>query len=64
MEHPHGEDGIRGRRNVNHDPTSLLRTRDLLQGAAWVINLAVAEWLLRRRPARRRLALSTAGALS
>ena len=37
---------------------------DLAKGAAWVINLAVAEWLLRRRPARRRLALSTAGALS
>jgi uncharacterized membrane protein len=25
----------------------------LLMGAAWVINLAVAEWALRRRPARR-----------
>ena len=37
---------------------------DLAKGAAWVINLAIAEWLLRRRPARRRLTLSTAGALS
>ena len=40
---------------------------DLAKGAAWMINLAVAEWVL-RRPARRRLALSTgpqqAGALS
>lgn len=35
---------------------------DLAKGAAWVINLAVAEWVL-RRPPRRRLALSTAGAL-
>ena len=32
---------------------------DLAKGAGWVINLAVAEWAL-RRPARRRLALSTA----
>jgi uncharacterized membrane protein len=40
---------------------------DLAKGAGWAINLAVAEWVL-RRPARRRLALSTdprqAGALS
>ena len=40
---------------------------DLAKGAGWVINLAVAEWAL-RRPARRRLAVSTgpqhAGALS
>jgi len=40
---------------------------DLAKGAGWVINLAVAEWAL-RRPARRRLALSSrpqqAGALS
>ena len=40
---------------------------DLAKGAAWVINLAVAEWAI-RRPARRRLALSTrreqAGALT
>jgi predicted membrane protein DUF2306 len=27
-------------------------TRALLMGAGWVINLAVAEWYLRRRPAR------------
>ena len=27
--------------------------RALLMGAAWVINLAVAEWIIRRRPARR-----------
>jgi hypothetical protein len=33
---------------------------DLAKGAAWVINLAVAEWAL-RRPAQRRLALSSAG---
>lgn len=26
----------------------------LLMGSAWVLNLAVAEWLIRRRPARRR----------
>ena len=30
---------------------------DLAKGAAWVINLAVAEWAI-RRPARRRRALS------
>ena len=40
---------------------------DLAKGAGWVINLAVAEWAL-RRPARRRVGLSTgpqqAGALS
>jgi uncharacterized membrane protein len=40
---------------------------DLAKGAGWVINLAVAEWIL-RRPARRRVALSPgprhAGALS
>jgi hypothetical protein len=28
-------------------------SRALLMGAAWVINLAVAEWIIRRRPARR-----------
>ena len=27
-------------------------SRALLMGAAWVINLAVAEWAIRRRPAR------------
>ena len=46
--------------------TGVLAT-DLAKGAGWVINLAVAEWAL-RRPARRRLGLSTgpqqAGALS
>ena len=26
-------------------------SRALLMGAAWVINLAVAEWILRKRPA-------------
>jgi hypothetical protein len=26
-------------------------SRALLHGAAWVINLAVAEWAIRRRPA-------------
>jgi uncharacterized membrane protein len=40
---------------------------DLAKGAGWMINLAVAEWVL-RRPARRRLAPATgprqAGALS
>jgi uncharacterized membrane protein len=40
---------------------------DLAKGAGWAINLAVAEWAV-RRPARRRVALSTgprhAGALS
>jgi hypothetical protein len=28
-------------------------SRALLMGAAWVINLAVAEWVIRRRPAQR-----------
>jgi hypothetical protein len=28
-------------------------SRALLMGAAWVINLAVAEWIIRKRPARR-----------
>jgi uncharacterized membrane protein len=40
---------------------------DLAKGAGWAINLAVAEWVI-RRPARRRLALAgapqQAGALS
>jgi len=27
-------------------------SRALLMGAGWVINLAVAEWIIRRRPAR------------
>jgi hypothetical protein len=38
---------------------------DLAKGAGWAINLAVAEWAL-RRPARRRLAFGPrqAGALS
>jgi uncharacterized membrane protein YozB (DUF420 family) len=31
-------------------PTEL--THDLLMGAGWVINLGVAEWVIRRRPAR------------
>jgi uncharacterized membrane protein len=31
--------------------------RALLMGAAWLINLAVAEWLIRRRPRRRRVAV-------
>jgi hypothetical protein len=26
-------------------------SRALLMGAAWVINLAVAEWIIRKRPA-------------
>jgi uncharacterized membrane protein len=30
-------------------------SRALLMGAAWVINLAVAEWIIRRRPAPRSL---------
>ena len=28
-------------------------TRDILMSAAWVINLVVAEWIIRRRPAAR-----------
>ena len=32
--------------------------RALLLGAGWVINLAVVEWLLRRRPARRQSTVS------
>ena len=33
-------------------PPSVL-SRTVLMGAAWVINLAVAEWIIRRRPAPR-----------
>ena len=33
-------------------------TRALLMGAAWVINLAVAEWAIRKRPARAVLSAS------
>jgi hypothetical protein len=33
------------------DPPTQL-SRALLMGSAWVINLAVAEWIIRRRPAR------------
>jgi uncharacterized membrane protein len=33
------------------DPPTQL-SRALLMGAAWVINLAVAEWIIRRRPVR------------
>jgi hypothetical protein len=36
---------------VSGKPNEL--SRALLMGAAWVINLAVAEWAIRRRPARR-----------
>jgi hypothetical protein len=31
----------------------------LLMGAAWVINLAIAEWTLRRRPSSRARSVST-----
>ena len=31
------------------DETDVL-SRALLMGAGWVINLAVAEWIIRRRP--------------
>jgi uncharacterized membrane protein len=31
-------------------------TKALLMGAAWVINLAIAEWIIRRRPIRRAVA--------
>jgi hypothetical protein len=36
-------------------------SRALLMGAGWVINLAVAEWAIRKRPARpaRKLAAAT-----
>jgi hypothetical protein len=34
--------------------------RALLMGAGWVINLAVAEWIIRRRPARPARAASAA----
>jgi uncharacterized membrane protein len=43
-----------------------VRTGDLAKGAGWIINLAVAEWLI-RRPARHRPATASvrqAGALS
>ncbi len=33
--------------------------RDLLMGAAWVINLALAEWLIRRRPTHARSAVKS-----
>jgi hypothetical protein len=33
------------------DPPTQL-SRALLMGAAWAINLAIAEWIIRRRPAR------------
>jgi hypothetical protein len=36
--------------------------RALLLGAGWVINRAVVEWLLRRRPTRRRAAVSAGAA--
>jgi uncharacterized membrane protein YozB (DUF420 family) len=32
--------------------TGVVRT-DLMMGAAWIINLAVAEWIIRRPSARR-----------
>jgi uncharacterized membrane protein len=39
-------------------------SRALLMGVAWVINLAVAEWVIRRRPARRvRMASAAASPL-
>jgi uncharacterized membrane protein len=34
-------------------------TRALLMGAGWVINLAVAEWVIRKRPFRRPRSIST-----
>ena len=33
-------------------------SRALLMGAAWVINLAVAEWVIRKRPAPRARAVT------
>ena len=36
---------------------------DLEKGAAWVINLAVAEWMIRRRPVRRSRRVEPVGAL-
>lgn len=40
-------------------------TRALLMGAGWVINLAVAEWIIRRRPApRSRPVRASAGVLA
>jgi len=36
--------------------TGVVRT-DLMMGAGWAINLAVAEWIIRRRPAVRRRAV-------
>jgi hypothetical protein len=41
-------------------PTEL--SRALLMGAAWVINLAIAEWAIRKRP--RRLARTAAAVVS
>jgi hypothetical protein len=43
-------------------------THDLLMGAGWLINLSVAEWVIRRRPNRaidtvRRSAASSSGVL-
>ena len=46
-------------------PTTIFGTLDhlsraLLMGAAWLINLSVAEWLIRRRREKRRLVPATA----
>src|SRR3954453_21841787 len=37
---------VRGRRWSGHDPTSASRA----SARCWVVNLAVAEWVIRRRP--------------
>jgi hypothetical protein len=37
---------------------------DLAKGAGWLVNLAVAEWAIRRRARRPAVAPSPAGALS
>ena len=46
--HPGLHTGVRpgGRRCTD-------RSEALLQGAAWMVNLAVAEWAIRRKPHRR-----------
>ena len=44
------------------DPPTQL-SRALLMGAGWAINLAVAEWIIRRRPARPARTAATVGSL-
>lgn len=55
-----------GTQVLTHLPWALFPTirgelvRALLMGAGWVINLVMAEWIIRKRPSRRRRRSSTA----